>query len=38
MAGVANQNDMEIVAFVVDASGKVVNAQKAQVGTNVDFD
>ncbi|WP_167343042.1 Omp28-related outer membrane protein [Nonlabens sp. SY33080] len=38
VAGVANQNDMEIVAFVVDASGKVVNVQKAQVGTNVDFD
>ncbi len=33
-----NTADMDIVAFVVDATDKVVNVQKAAVGTNQDFD
>ncbi len=33
-----NTADMDVVAFVVDASGEVVNVQKAAVGTNKDFD
>ncbi|AGC76987.1 outer membrane protein Omp28 [Nonlabens dokdonensis] len=33
-----NTTDMDIVAFVVDGSGKVVNVQHAEVGANVDFD
>lgn len=33
-----NTSDWEIVAFVVDQAGEVVNVQKAKVGTNQDFD
>lgn len=33
-----NTTDWDIIAFVVDASGNVVNVQKAAVGTNKDFD
>lgn len=33
-----NTADMDIVAFVVDGSGKVVNVQHAAVGATVDFD
>jgi hypothetical protein len=33
-----NTADMDVVAFVVDGSGKVVNVQKAAVGVNQDFD
>lgn len=33
-----NSSDWDVVAFVVDASGEVVNVQKAAVGSNVDFD
>ena len=33
-----NTADMDVVAFVVDDSGKVVNVQKAAVGVNQDFD
>jgi hypothetical protein len=33
-----NTADMDIAAFVVDSSGKVVNVQLAEVGANVDFD
>ncbi|MDP5077894.1 MAG: Omp28-related outer membrane protein [Nonlabens sp.] len=36
-AGVNNAN-MEIVAFVVDSSNKVINVQRAPVGTNQPFD
>lgn len=36
-AGV-NTSDMDIVAFVLDASGNVVNVQHAAVGVNQDFD
>lgn len=34
----ANSTDWDVVAFVVDATGEVVNVQKAAVGTNKDFD
>lgn len=33
-----NTSNWDIVAFVVDAAGEVVNVQKATVGTNQDFD
>ncbi|MGJ8683515.1 MAG: Omp28-related outer membrane protein [Nonlabens sp.] len=33
-----NSSDWDIVAFVVNASGEVVNVQKASVGSNKDFD
>jgi thiol-disulfide isomerase/thioredoxin len=36
-AGVNNAN-MEIVAFVIDSSNKVINVQRAPVGTNQPFD
>jgi thiol-disulfide isomerase/thioredoxin len=32
------QSNWSVVAFVVDADNKVVNVQKAALGTNVDFD
>lgn len=34
----ANSGDWDVVAFVVDSSGEVVNVQKAELGTNKDFD
>ncbi|MGB5983432.1 MAG: Omp28-related outer membrane protein [Nonlabens sp.] len=37
-AGVADVAGMEIVAMLVDVNGKVVNVQKADVGTVKDFD
>lgn len=33
-----NTSDWDVVAFVVDAAGEVVNVQKAAVGQNKDFD
>ncbi|WP_438962461.1 Omp28-related outer membrane protein [Nonlabens sp.] len=33
-----NTTDWDIVAFVVDQAGEVVNVQKAKVGTDQDFD
>jgi len=36
--GVANVAGMEIVAMLVDEDGKVINVQKALVGTTKDFD
>ncbi len=37
-SGVANVMNMEIVAILVDADDKVINVQKATVGTTKDFD
>lgn len=33
-----NTSDWDIVAFVMDSSGKVINVQRAAVGENKDFD